>query len=282
MTEKSGKNPWLVEVRSLNHRYFDFSLRVPSDFVEFETRIRDLVRSRVSRGKISLSATRSAEEGEGRLDLDEEVVQQYLKGARRLKRQYGLQGDVTVEALLKLPRIFTSRRVKQESAEVRWKALQPVLLKALDQTIRSKQLEGKKIAKDMRMRLGLIANAVKKIEKMAKDRSQKYFLQLKARVEELIGRKEFEEERLMREVAILAEKSDVTEEIVRLKSHLSLFDTRLRSNEEVGRELDFLCQEMNREINTIGSKAQLFEIAREVVFVKGEIEKIREQVQNVE
>jgi len=161
-------------------------------------------------------------------------------------------------------------------------ALKKILKQTLAQAIKAKELEGRKLAVDMEKRLIAICRAIEKIEQHARGQSQHVFQKLSERVDLLLAEKEKDMDRMRREVAFLADRSDITEEIVRMKSHLDLFRSRLKNSTEIGRELDFLCQEMNREVNTMGSKAQLFEIATEVVFVKGEIEKIREQIQNIE
>lgn len=281
VSQTTRKGQWIVELRSLNHRYFDLSMRVPPDLVELEGPIRDLVKEKITRGKISLSITCSEEADEEDLQLDEAAARKYLKAVRTLKRRFGLQGDVTVEDLIKLPRLFTNKKSK-ESLEKSWLQVKQLLKRGVQQAVKAKEVEGGKIAQDMAMRLKAVQVAAQKIEKAAASRVQESFEKLKERVRELLGGQDGDPERLWREVALMADRSDVTEELVRLRSHLSLFQTRLRSKDEIGRELDFLCQELNREINTIGSKAQSFGISREVVFVKGEIEKIREQVQNVE
>ncbi len=281
VTQKTGKGQWIVELRSLNHRYFDLSLRVPPDLVELEGPIRDLVKEKIARGKISLSITCSGEGDDEDLELDEDAAKKYLKAVRTLKRRFGLQGDVTVEDIIKLPRLFSNKKSK-ESLEKSWQHLKILLKRGVEQAVKAKQVEGYKIAQDMAMRLKAIQTASQKIEKTAASRAQESFEKLKERVRELLNGQDADEERLWREVALTADRSDITEELVRLRSHISLFQSRLRSKDEIGRELDFLCQELNREINTVGSKAQSFGISREVVFVKCEIEKIREQVQNVE
>jgi uncharacterized protein (TIGR00255 family) len=163
-----------------------------------------------------------------------------------------------------------------------WAKLGGLLKKALDKAVRHKEEEGDKLDKDFRQRLDHIVKTVHKIETLVQGNPKVYFEKLKNRLRDLLGDEKLETDRLYREVAFLAERSDITEEMVRMKSHLELFEKWLGRQGEIGRELDFLCQEMNREANTMASKAQLFDVSREAIVIKSEIEKIREQVQNVE
>ena len=286
VTTPAAKNGgWIMEVRSINHRFFDFSLKLPPDLFVLENRIRELVHAKMHRGKVTVSI--SQDSGEDALDvltLDLAVAKRYQKAMDKLKRQFKVAGDVSLGDLMRLPQLLTTQKTKK-SAEKLWPTLRTALKQVLERALKAKSLEGRKIEKDVRGRLIQISKAVQRIDKDAVDRSQDYFDRIKTRIEKLLAEEVRDNDRLWREAALLAEKSDITEEIVRLKSHLSLFEDRVtdrKANKEVGRELDFICQEMHREINTLGSKAQFFDIAREVVSVKGEIEKIREQIQNVE
>jgi uncharacterized protein (TIGR00255 family) len=273
---------WVVEIRSINHRYFDFSVKLPTALGSLETRVRDVVNSGIRRGKVTTGI--SYDQGQDQvstISLNEELVQSYISMGKKLSKKYGIRNEVTVGDFFRLPGIL-STEAKVHDPEKDWKSLEKVLKRAMAQMVRSKEEEGRKLAKDILERLRAVRQAVLKIEESSKGRSEAICKKLSERIDQLLAEKEKDPERLHREVAFLAERSDVTEEIVRLKSHLDLFEKRIKEESEAGRELDFLCQELHREVNTIGSKAQLFEIATEVVFIKGEIEKIREQVQNIE
>ena len=273
---------WALELRSVNHRYFEFSLKLPPALGALETPIREWVQSRIRRGKITLAVAQDSEREKTKgVSLDEEAVRLYLGAIGKLKKRFKLAGEPAVGDLLKLPGIFTAE-TPEENPETVWPGLKKILTRVLDQAIKAKELEGGKLAVDIRHRLDAIAKALEKIERHAQGQTARVFQKLSERVNQLVMEKEMDADRLAREAAFLADRADITEEIVRLKSHLELFQSRLKGDGEVGRELDFLCQEMNREINTVGSKAQLFEISTEVVFVKGELEKIREQIQNIE
>lgn len=281
----SGKDEkWAVEIRSLNHRYFEFSLKAPTGLYFFENRIRDLCEEWLHRGKVSVVITPvggQEDEEHPSLVLDESVADFYIEAARQLKKKYGFQDELSLKDVLSLPRIFSTHK-KLEDPEKDWGDMEKVLTKTLRAVIRNRETEGKKLAGDILGRLESIHKAGKKIEKLALGSSKRIQKKLEARLTELLGDQEIERDRLAREVAFLAERGDITEETVRLKSHLDLFRARIHESGEVGRELDFLCQEINREANTMGSKSQFFELSTEVIFIKKELEKIREQVQNIE
>ncbi len=277
---KEGR--WTVEIRSINHRYFDFSVKLPSALGALEGKVRDAVNAGIKRGKVTVTVSRGEGEGQvNEISLNEELADSYLAMGRKLEKKYGLRNEWTVCDFLRLPGILTAETEEREP-EKDWKTLEKVLKRAVAQAIRAKAEEGRKLAKDIAERVKALGGAVEKVERASKGRAEAIFKKLSERVEQLLGEKEKDPDRMLREVAFLAERSDVTEEIVRLRSHLELFEKRLGEDCEAGRELDFLCQELHREINTIGSKSQLFEVSTEVVFMKGEVEKIREQIQNIE
>lgn len=274
---------WVIEVRSINHRYFDCSLKIPASLAAFENAIREFIQVIIPRGKITANISQEAEPASAKtFEFDEKAAQVYLKQLRQLQKRLGLSGGIEFSDLIKLPGVLSQQENTVVSDAVKWQTLKKALEKALKSLAHARKTEGAKLAKDIQQRLDIMQKAVAKIHKLAAGRTQIVFEKLKQRMAEMIGAEKTDEDRLYREAALLAEKSDITEEIVRLKSHFELFEKKISGDGQVGRELDFLCQEMHREINTIGSKAQLFEIAHEVVFLKGEVEKIREQVQNVE
>lgn len=276
------ENHWAVEIRSVNHRYFEFSVKLPPAVNALENQVRDLVKSDLKRGKIMVSVSRDGESAKDRrLAFDDEAVSFYIGSLQKLKKRFKLSGEVTVSDVLRFPGAFINEE-SQEDPEEQWTSIKKVLTRALTEAGKSRELEGGKLAQDILQRLDTIEQTVKKIEKLSKAEPERLRKKLQERVEQLLADRTKDSERLEREVAFLAERSDITEETVRLRSHLALFRSRLKAEGEVGRELDFLCQEMNREINTMGSKSQLFEISTEVVSVKGELEKIREQIQNIE
>jgi uncharacterized protein (TIGR00255 family) len=276
-----GKH-WAIEIRSLNHRYFEFSLKLPPALNALENQIRELVQSDMHRGKITVSISQDAPDAKHKgVSIDDEVVEFYLSNVRHLKKRYKLEGDISISDLIKLPGVFSGEE-SDIDAEKNWPELKKVLTQALAQARKAKEIEGKKLAKDIDARLDKVTQVVKNIENNATSQSERIFKRISERISALLTEKDKDQERINREVAFLAERSDITEELVRMKSHLDLFKKKIKQESEVGRELDFLCQEMNREVNTMASKAQHFEISTDVVFIKGELEKIREQIQNIE
>ena len=277
-----GGKRWVVEIKSLNQRYFELSMRLPPEMFSLEPQARQLVQSIMRRGKVTLNIAEEGRDG-GSLayELDQDQVKAYLASAQRLKTKFKLEGKLTVEEIMRLPGVMKEKAV--EGAQVwNWAKLGGLLKKALDKAVRHKEEEGEKLDEDFRRRLEKIAATTHKIETLVHGNQKIYFEKLKNRLRDLLGDEKLDTDRLHREVAFLAERSDITEETVRMKSHLELFEKWLGRQGEIGRELDFLCQEMNREANTMASKAQLFEVSQEAIAIKSEIEKIREQVQNVE
>ncbi len=274
---------WTFECRSINHRYFDCSLKLPADLASFENQIRALIQAAVPRGKITIGISQDGDPGRVRtLSLDEKAAKFYLKELQHLRKKLRLKGDVDFSELIQLPGVLISADAVQETDSRQWGVLKKSLEKTLKVLQASRRVEGAKLAKDLQSRLTVMHETVIKIKNLTEGRMQAVYERLKVRMRDLLGDTQTDEERLYREAALMAEKGDITEETVRLKSHFDLFSKKLAADGQAGRELDFLCQEMHREVNTIGSKAQLFEISREVVFLKSEIEKLREQVQNVE
>jgi uncharacterized protein (TIGR00255 family) len=277
-----GNRHWVVEIKSLNQRYFELSMRFPQGMSSLEPQARQLIQSVMRRGKISLSISEEGRNGEAlAYELDQDQVRAYLASAKKIQAKFKLEGKLTVEAIMRLPGVV-KEKVAEDAQAWNWVKLSGLLKKALDKAVRHKEEEGEKLDKDFRARLEHIAKTTHKIEALVRGNQKVYFEKLKNRLADLLGDEKLDTERLYREVAFLTERSDITEETVRMKSHLELFAKWLDRQGEIGRELDFLCQEMNREANTMASKAQLFEVSQEAIAIKSEIEKIREQVQNVE
>jgi len=279
-----GSKIFEVEMRSINHRHFDCSLKLPALLDAAENDIRDWTQQSVSRGKITITVKETSREpGGADLTLDEAAAKRYLDQIRKVQKKLGLAGDITVQELIKLPGVFSGQNgVSRGLTQAETQAFKTLYTRSLKALLKARETEGKKLAEDILKRLQTMAHTVKQVEALAEGRAAQVLERLRKRLQEITAGAGMDEDRLYRESVLLAEKSDVTEEIVRLRSHFDLFEKKIRAGGQAGRELDFLCQEMHREVNTIGSKSQQFEVSREVVFLKGEIEKIREQVQNVE
>lgn len=275
---------WSVEIRCVNHRFMDFSLKSPSWLLEKEDQIKEWVSAKLRRGSISLSINVQQETGEtANFSIDDSMVDFYMSSSEKIKKKYKLSQGLEVYQVLSLPRVVVSSGRQEEDLKS-IKTVKLLVSDLLNEVIRAREIEGEKLAADIAQRLTLIKTTLSTIEKLMRGSEKDTYERLKQRVQKLLKDEKtlIDQERMCKEVALLCEKSDVTEEIVRLKSHIELFFKKLKSAEEVGRELDFLCQEMHREINTIGSKSQHLQISTSVIDVKKELEKIREQVQNIE
>lgn len=276
-----GKN-WVVEIKSLNQRYFELALRLPPSLFSMEGKIRQIIQKSMGRGKVALSIS---EEGNGSEDrtyeLDAVQVRGYLESSKKIARKFKLEGKLSIGDVIRLPGVV-HEKVGVSAKPVTWPALERVLEKGVERAIAHKLAEGKKLEQDLRARLDKIGRTVVLIEKMVESGRAKSYEKMMARIREILGDEKMDADRTAREVAFLADRGDITEELVRMRSHLALFRKWFRKEGEVGREMDFLCQEMMREANTMASKAQLFEVSKETIAIKSEIEKIREQVQNVD
>jgi len=277
-----GKNKWVVEVRSLNHRFLEYSSKIPQVLNSLEGEIKHLVQAKVKRGKISLTINLNGGEfTKEDVRIDEKKIDLYYHNLRRIASRLKIDSKLSLSDLISLPDIFLVEKPRFELSK-EWLHVREAVLSALEKLVKMKIREGSALHRELLLRLRMIAQSVAKIQKVTSKSILDYQARLKSRVTELARGLELDSEKLAREGAIMADKSDITEEIVRLKSHLKLFKVTLGEKEEVGKKLDFITQEMNREANTVASKSLSFGISQEVVKIKSEIEKIREQVQNIE
>jgi uncharacterized protein (TIGR00255 family) len=271
-----------AEIRSVNHRYCEVSIRAPRLVSMFEDQIRQLVQERFSRGKISLTITwaGAGESGEV-LKLNEPVADRYMALLEQLRRRYDLKADVDMKTLAALPDIFTWEHSALSDEET-WTIVKNVVEAACTSMDTMKQREGKALEKDLLERLQMIGEQLAMVAERAPHRPKEAKDKLESRLQQLLGDVELDPTRLAQEVALMADRLDCTEECVRLAAHLDQFRHLAAGNEMAGRKLNFLLQEMNREANTIGSKSNDVEITRAVIVMKEETERLREQVQNVE
>ncbi|MBU9889746.1 MAG: YicC family protein [Candidatus Omnitrophica bacterium] len=276
-----GKKKWAVEVRSVNQRSFELSLRLPPQLLLFEAQTRQMVQRVLRRGKVTVSLGEDGKNGGGVFyKIDPDQVRGYLVASGQIKKKFSLPGSLSVETVMRLPGVVKEASSCEDQTWT-WPKLSAILKKGLDRAVLHRQAEGKRIEEDLRSRLQHISQLTQGIAALVRGNEKAYFDKLKGRLKVYLNEGKIDEERLYREAAFLAERSDITEELVRMRSHVGLFTEWLSRSEDCGRELDFLCQEMNREVNTMASKAQLFEVSKETIAIKSEIEKIREQVQNV-
>ena len=271
-----------VEIRSVNHKYFDFSVRTSRGYSFVEDKIRNFVKERVSRGKIDVYVTiLTVDETAAQVILNRSLAEGYIKALHELGAEFGLTDDITVSSVARYSDIFTVKRAEQDEDEI-WNDLSGVLDEAVGHFVSMRETEGVKLRDDVMNRMEHILGVVEKIEQLSPQTLENYKARLRAKIEELLGDASVDEQRLLTETAIFADKIAVDEETVRLRSHFDQMGKMLDSGEAVGRKLDFIVQEMNREANTIGSKCQNSDVAHMVVEIKAEIEKIREQIQNIE
>lgn len=271
-----------AEVRAVNHRFLDVALRLPKAAAGLEDKVRSLLASRLNRGRVEVFATVEEVGEEPRpVRVDLPLARGYQAALERLRSSLGLAEQVTLTMLLDMPGVVTVE--ESTDAEALWAVLEEALAQALDALLRMREAEGARLASDLEGRLSTVGRDVAAIADRAPAVTDEYRVRLRERIQELLGETPVDEGRLAQEVALMADRLSITEEIVRLRSHLSEAEATLSGKEMiVGRKLDFLLQEMNREINTIGAKAGDVQIARGVIAVKAELEKIREQVQNIE
>lgn len=272
----------LVEIRSVNHRYYEFSSRVPRIYGFLEEKLKTLLNGKIGRGKVevAVSVINSASASET-VDINMDIAKAYVDALTKAGEELDLHNDLSISHLLRISDVFSVKKVIEDDEHI-WGIVKPVAEAALEKFIAMRELEGKKMRSDVNSRLDFIEETVGKIEKRSPEVCENYQQKLFCKLKELLDDKNIDEQRLLTEAAIFSEKTAVDEETVRLRSHIEQFRTLLDTEESVGRKLDFLVQEINREVNTIGSKAQDLEITKMVVELKSEIEKIREQIQNIE
>ncbi|MFZ2538626.1 MAG: YicC/YloC family endoribonuclease [Oscillospiraceae bacterium] len=272
----------LVEIKSVNHRYFEFNARTPRAYGYIEDKIKSLITANVSRGKLDVNVSIYTVEGkDAQVLVNLELARGYVNALRTVKNELDLIDNLSLESISRFADIFNvSKTVEDE--EVIWNEVKQVTEDALSKFIEMRTIEGERMLADVQSRLVTIEGLVTTIEGLSPKSVGDYKERLLARLQEVLDGKNIDEARVLTEVALFAEKIAVDEETVRLKSHLKQFNTLILSKEPVGRKLDFLVQEVNREVNTIGSKCQDITVTGIVVELKSEIEKIREQIQNIE
>ncbi len=271
-----------VELKAVNHRYFELSVKAPRAYGFLEDKISAALKKRVSRGKIeAYVSTVNLGESDTLIELNKEYADAYIAALGELKNTYGLEDDISVMKVAYNSEVFKITK-KQIDEELITNQVLSVLDTAADNFIAMRKAEGERLCEDVLSRIETIRNLVAFIEEKSPETVRAYRERLEQKIKELIGDVQVDEQRILAETAIYADKVAVAEETVRLRSHLKQVEELLAKNEPIGRKLDFIVQEMNREANTTGSKSQDIEITNAVVDIKAEIEKIREQIQNLE
>ena len=271
-----------VEIRAVNHRYYEFSSRLPRSLGYVEDKLKTLLQGRISRGKVEVSVLiNNVEAADEKITINHEIVKEYIDAMRSVKDEFGLVDDLSLSNILRIPDAFTVVKTETDEAQL-WEDIRSTAEEALEHFISMRENEGERMKQDVLSRLAKIEEWVGVVETRSPMVVEDYRKRLYDKMCEVLSSTNIDENRILMEAGIFSEKTAVDEETVRLRSHIAQFRGMLESGEPVGRKLDFLVQEMNRETNTIGSKVQDIEVTRIVVDQKSEIEKIREQIQNIE
>lgn len=280
--ETVGGRRITVELKSVNHKYFEFSPRVTRGYGFLEDKLKSYVQSRVARGKIDLFLSiETLEDADVVVSVNHSLAAGYIAALREITERYKLPDTVTVNSLSRYSDIFSVHKAPEDEEAI-WAAVQPVAEKAVDAFIAMRETDGSRLYEDVMARAAVILELVGKIEARSPETVKAYRERLEMKLREVLSDTAIDEQRILTEAAIFADKVAVAEETVRLRSHFEQLKSLLGAEEPSGRKMDFLVQEMNRETNTIGSKASDSQIAYMVVDIKAEIEKIREQIQNIE
>ncbi|MBI5267920.1 MAG: YicC family protein [candidate division Zixibacteria bacterium] len=269
-----------VELSSVNNRFLELSVRMPRAFAALEPQVRELVSGSVGRGKVTINVDLALEKGSATTHVDKTAARAVHRELNALKKELKLAGDISVSDLLAFEEVFASGREEIDTDKA-WPVLKRALEKGVERLVHMRETEGAALARDMQARLKVMEKAIAKIESSTKNSVEIYAAKLARRVKELMA-EPVDSRRLEEEIAIFAERTDIAEECTRFRSHLDQYRAALSQKDAAGRKLNFILQEMNREVNTIGSKSADFSIAGHVISLKEELEKLREQVQNIE
>ena len=278
----SGGFDVTVEIKAVNHRYFDTNIRTPRSFAFLEETVRKYLQKHIGRGKLDVFIhMHSIDEGDKSVKINKSICQSYLNAFNEIADTFSLENDITVSKLARFSDIFEVDYREYEEKEI-FGILEPILEKALRDFLDMRKKEGARLCEDMLSRIDELKKLVMKIDALMPESIKEYENKLREKMEEYIGTASFDENRFMTEIAIFSDKVATFEESTRLKSHFVEFADLVDKDKQVGKKLDFIVQEMNREINTICSKCQSFEISKIGIDAKALIEAIREQVQNIE
>lgn len=270
-----------IEIKSVNHRYLDISVKMPRTLSYLEEEIKKLISEKIKRGKVDVFVTFENNSAEGKeIKINTEIAKIYIDELKKLAEQEAISANIEVTEISKYPDVLSIQNAQDE--EQIKKELLEATNTAVERLIQMRQTEGSKIAEDLLQRIQYIKQKIREISKLSTGLIEEYVVKLESRIKEILVNQEIDESRLAQEVVIYADKCSIEEEVTRLDSHILQFEKLINSNEAIGKKLDFIIQEMNRETNTIGSKANNLDITNGVIDIKTELENIREQVQNIE
>lgn len=281
-SEDGQKRVFTVEMKSVNNRYLDINIRMPKSLIALEEEIRKMVTSSIARGKVDIFINlKNYSQNDGTPKVDLKLAEGYLECLKQIEETFGVKNDISVMQISRFPDVITLAQEEEKIDEI-FEELKPLITSSIEMMINMRTNEGEKLKEDIIGKISIIESLVEEINKKADTVPKAYKIKLEERIEELLNGRNIDENRLATEVCIFADKSTVDEEIIRLRSHISQIRKTLSLNEPIGRKLDFIIQEMNRETNTIGSKSSDIDMTNLVIEIKNLIEKIREQVQNIE
>mgnify|MGYP001612322994 FL=1 len=279
---KSKSGVFTVEIRAVNHRYFDLSSKIPNGLMLLEDRIKELLNKDIKRGKVNLFLShRSLGKDSGAITFDKQAIDKYYKILAEVKKRLDIKEEIKLSHILS----FTDVIIHEEKVfdiDAMWASIKEAAVKAVSDCNKMREREGKALYKDFSARLSRISSCIDTVSGLAPSVVAEYKCRLDSRIKDIAKNKTIDEARLETELALFAKQCDISEELTRIKSHLEGFRKVLETGEEAGRKLDFILQELNREINTLGAKANDIKISRIVINIKSELEKMREQAQNVE
>lgn len=281
-TFEDDSRSFTVEIKSINHRYCDINLKMPKSLISIEDKIRSTIQKKISRGKVDVFINLTTyDKKDIKTVFNETLADSYVECLRSIKNRYDIKDDISLSLVAKFPEVVTIQQ-QEEDIEKLWKSLSGPLNEAIDMLLKMRQIEGNKLQENIIEKCNNIKNILDNIEERAPLVPITYKQKLQDRLKELLEDYNIDENRIAMEVAILADRACIDEEIVRLNSHIIQMQETLKLDESIGRKLDFIIQEMNRETNTIASKANDLNISNLAISIKNEIEKIREQIQNIE
>lgn len=272
----------VVEMKSVNHRYLDLSIKMPKRFNFFESAIRNLIKQYIQRGKVDIFISyEDYSEGRVSLNYNKGIASEYIAYAKQMEEEFHITNDLSTSVLARLPEVFTMEQIEDNEEQI-WSVLHQAILGAVQSFVQTREVEGQHLKRDIFEKLEHIEQLVEEVESRFPTVLLEYRAKLEEKVKELLESSSIDESRIVAEVTIFADKICVDEETVRLKSHIHHMKETLLQEDNIGRKLDFIAQEMNREANTILSKANDKKISQYGIDLKTEIEKVREQIQNIE
>lgn len=273
---------YIVEIKSVNHKYNDISIKIPRIISSYEEKIKKIISNFVSRGKVDVFITFNNYSSEGKnIVINKDLAQNYINEMNNLVNETGIESSINVTEVLKFPDVLQVK-IEEDESEVIWNELEQCITQAVINFVNMREVEGERIKQDLFQRINNVENLVNVICKYSTGLIEDYVVKLRERIKEILNVDVIDETRLAQEIVIYADKCSIEEEIIRLKSHIMQFKNLLDTKEPIGKKIDFLIQEMNRETNTIASKSVKLEITNIVIEIKSIMEDIREQIQNIE